>query len=118
MPVNVTFEQLLKACSDGLHVINQKPKVKIKGKRENKNSYVRLASYYYFISNYFYYKVVMVEYGYLFREMDISTKKPIGGFREIIQAPKKVKYVIIIVICLNYFICSLDFDLSPVDFSC
>nr|GEY59923.1 ribosomal RNA processing protein 36 homolog [Tanacetum cinerariifolium] len=58
---NVTFEELLKARSDGSHIINQKPKVERKGKRENKN-----------------------------RPMEISTKKPVGRFREVIQAPKKV----------------------------
>lgn len=58
---NVTFEELLKARSDGSHVVNQKPKIERKGKRENKN-----------------------------RPMEISSKKPVGRFREVIQAPKKV----------------------------
>nr|XP_043629025.1 ribosomal RNA processing protein 36 homolog [Erigeron canadensis] len=58
---NVTFEELQKARSDGSHVINQKPKLERKGKRENKN-----------------------------RPMEISSKKPVGRFREVIQAPKKV----------------------------
>ncbi|CAH1453686.1 unnamed protein product [Lactuca virosa] len=58
---NVTFEELQKARSDGSHVVNQKPKLERKGKRENKN-----------------------------RPMEISSKKPVGRFREVIQAPKKV----------------------------
>ena len=44
-----TFEELLKARLYGSHTINQKPKVELKGKRENKNRYVRLASCYYFL---------------------------------------------------------------------
>ena len=44
-----TFEELLKAHLYGSHTINQKPKVELKGKRENKNMYLRLASYYYFL---------------------------------------------------------------------
>ncbi|KAL8263800.1 hypothetical protein R6Q59_021930 [Mikania micrantha] len=58
---NVTFEELQKARSDGSHVVNKKPKLERKGKRENKN-----------------------------RPMEISSKKPVGRFREVIQAPKKV----------------------------
>ncbi|XP_024958769.1 ribosomal RNA processing protein 36 homolog [Cynara cardunculus var. scolymus] len=58
---NVTFEELQKARSDGSHVVNQKPKLARKGKRENKN-----------------------------RPMEISSKKPVGRFREVIQVPKKV----------------------------
>ncbi|CAI9259641.1 unnamed protein product [Lactuca saligna] len=58
---NVTFEELQKARSDGSHVVNQKPKLERKGKRENKN-----------------------------RPMEISSKKPVGRFREVIQAPKKI----------------------------
>ncbi|XP_076953299.1 uncharacterized protein LOC143627333 [Bidens hawaiensis] len=56
-----TFEQLLKGRSDGSHVVNKKPNLERKGKRENKN-----------------------------RPMEISSKKPVGRFREVIQAPKKV----------------------------
>ncbi|PWA94535.1 hypothetical protein CTI12_AA060570 [Artemisia annua] len=63
VPMNVTFEELLKARSDGSHAINQKPKVELKGKRENR-----------------------------IRPTDISTKNPVGRFKEIIQAPKKPIY--------------------------
>ncbi|XP_076928050.1 uncharacterized protein LOC143591860 [Bidens hawaiensis] len=58
---NATFEQLLKARSDVSHAVNKKPNLERKGKRENKN-----------------------------RPMEISSKKPVGRFREVIQAPKKV----------------------------
>ncbi|KAH1068282.1 hypothetical protein AAZX31_03G019200 [Glycine max] len=58
---DVTFEELQKARSNGAHAFFQKPKEDIKLKRANKN-----------------------------RPMEASSKKPVTGFREVIQAPKKV----------------------------
>nr|XP_043634446.1 LOW QUALITY PROTEIN: rRNA biogenesis protein rrp36-like [Erigeron canadensis] len=58
---NVAFEELQKARLDGSHVINQKPKLERKGKREHIN-----------------------------RPMEISSKKPVGRIREVIQPLKKV----------------------------
>ncbi|KAK1425140.1 hypothetical protein QVD17_20485 [Tagetes erecta] len=48
-------------CLDGSHLVSNKPKLEPKGKRENKN-----------------------------RPMAISSKKPVGRFREITKAPWKV----------------------------
>ncbi|KHN04577.1 Ribosomal RNA processing protein 36 like [Glycine soja] len=58
---DVTFEELQKARSNGTHAFFQKPKEDKKLKRANKN-----------------------------RPMEASSKKPVSGFREVIQAPKKV----------------------------
>ncbi|XP_027336305.1 ribosomal RNA processing protein 36 homolog isoform X2 [Abrus precatorius] len=58
---DVTFEELQKARSNGAHAFLQKPNEDKKLKRANKN-----------------------------RPMEASSKKPVSGFREVIQAPKKV----------------------------
>ncbi|KAM7491342.1 hypothetical protein LguiA_034263 [Lonicera macranthoides] len=58
---DVTFEELQKARSNGSHAVYQKPNLEKKGGRANKN-----------------------------RPMEISSKKPVGRFREIIQVPKRV----------------------------
>ncbi|OVA14165.1 Protein of unknown function DUF947 [Macleaya cordata] len=58
---DVSFEELQKARSNGFHAMHQKPKAENKVGRANKN-----------------------------RPMEISSKKPVGRFREVIQAPKKV----------------------------
>ncbi|KAK2989036.1 hypothetical protein RJ640_018825 [Escallonia rubra] len=58
---DVTFEELQKARSDGSHTVYKKPNVEKKGGRANKN-----------------------------RPMEISSKKPVGRFREVIQVPKRV----------------------------
>ncbi|XP_018727816.2 ribosomal RNA processing protein 36 homolog [Eucalyptus grandis] len=58
---DVTFEELQKARSDGSHSVYKKPNEEKKPKRANKN-----------------------------RPMEASWKKPVGRFREVIQAPKKV----------------------------
>ncbi|CAI9093970.1 OLC1v1029594C1 [Oldenlandia corymbosa var. corymbosa] len=58
----VTFEDLLRAKSDGSEIVYRKPKAEKKsGGRENKN-----------------------------RPMEMSSKKPVSRFREVIQVPKKV----------------------------
>ncbi|XP_057794512.1 uncharacterized protein LOC131010851 [Salvia miltiorrhiza] len=57
----VTFEELQRARSDGSDLVYRKPKPEKKGGRANKN-----------------------------RPMEISSKKPVSRFREVIQAPKKV----------------------------
>ncbi|KAI8546384.1 hypothetical protein RHMOL_Rhmol07G0113100 [Rhododendron molle] len=58
---NVTFEELLKARSNGSHTVYRKPDPEKPGGRANKN-----------------------------RPMEASAKKPVGRFREVIQVPKKV----------------------------
>ncbi|XP_057455310.1 uncharacterized protein LOC130746634 [Lotus japonicus] len=58
---DVTFEELQKARSNGAHAFFQKPKKDQSLKRANKN-----------------------------RPMEVSCKKPVPVFREVIQAPKKV----------------------------
>ncbi|XP_058224267.1 uncharacterized protein LOC131333652 isoform X2 [Rhododendron vialii] len=58
---NVTFEELLKARSNGSHTVYRKPDLEKPGGRANKN-----------------------------RPMEASAKKPVGRFREVIQVPKKV----------------------------
>ncbi|KAG6434787.1 hypothetical protein SASPL_106430 [Salvia splendens] len=57
----VTFEELQRARSDGSDLVFRKPKPEKNGGRANKN-----------------------------RPMEISSKKPVSRFREVIQAPKKV----------------------------
>ncbi|XP_058224266.1 uncharacterized protein LOC131333652 isoform X1 [Rhododendron vialii] len=57
---NVTFEELLKARSNGSHTVYRKPDLEKPGGRANKN-----------------------------RPMEASAKKPVGRFREVIQVPKK-----------------------------
>lgn len=58
---DVTFEELQKARSDGSHSVYKIPNEEKKPKRANKN-----------------------------RPMEASWKRPVGRFREVIQAPKKV----------------------------
>lgn len=57
----VTFEDLQKARSDGSHLVYKKDNQEKKSGRANKN-----------------------------RPMEASAKKPVGRFREVVQAPKKV----------------------------
>ncbi|PIN07723.1 hypothetical protein CDL12_19704 [Handroanthus impetiginosus] len=57
----VTFEELQRARSDGSEMVYRKPNTEKKGSRANKN-----------------------------RPMEMSSKKPVGRFREVIQVPKKV----------------------------
>ncbi|CAO2819972.1 unnamed protein product [Amaranthus hypochondriacus] len=58
---DVTFEELLKARGDGSISLHQKLKSETRSKRANKN-----------------------------RPMEVSSKKPVSRFREVIQVPKKV----------------------------
>ncbi|KAL7111620.1 hypothetical protein ACP275_05G100800 [Erythranthe tilingii] len=58
---DVTFEELQRARSDGSDMVYKKPNSDKKGGRVNKN-----------------------------RPMEISSKKPVSRFREVIQVPKKV----------------------------
>ncbi|KAF8380323.1 hypothetical protein HHK36_027806 [Tetracentron sinense] len=58
---DVSFEDLQKARSNGSHSLYQKPNPEKKVARANKN-----------------------------RPMEITSKKPVGRFREVIQAPKRV----------------------------
>lgn len=58
---DVTFGELQKARSNGSHLVYKKPTLEKHARRANKN-----------------------------RPMEISSKKPIGRFREVIQVPKKV----------------------------
>lgn len=58
---DVTFEELQRARSDGSHSMYQKTKKEKKGGRANKN-----------------------------RPMEVSSRKPVSRFREVIQAPKNV----------------------------
>ncbi|KAF9611734.1 hypothetical protein IFM89_034917 [Coptis chinensis] len=58
---HVSFEELQKARSNGFHAMHQKIKEEKMGGRVNKN-----------------------------RPMEISSKKPVGRFREVIQVPKQV----------------------------
>lgn len=58
---DVTFEELQKARSNGSHMVFQKQNQEKKTGRANKN-----------------------------RPMEVSSKKPVGRFREVVQAPKKV----------------------------
>ncbi|THG21017.1 hypothetical protein TEA_026631 [Camellia sinensis var. sinensis] len=58
---DVTFEDLQKARSNGSHAVYKKPFSEKKGGRANKN-----------------------------RPMEVSAKKPVSRFREVIQVPKKV----------------------------
>ncbi|GMQ05257.1 hypothetical protein CsSME_00050358 [Camellia sinensis var. sinensis] len=58
---DVTFEDLQKARSNGSHAVYKKPNSEKKGGRANKN-----------------------------RPMEVSAKKPVSRFREVIQVPKKV----------------------------
>ncbi|XP_073304042.1 uncharacterized protein [Primulina huaijiensis] len=57
----VTFEELQRARSDGSEMVYRKPNAEKKGGRANKN-----------------------------RPMEMSSKKPVGRFREVVQVPKKV----------------------------
>lgn len=57
----VTFEELQKARSDGSEVLYRKPTTETKGGRSNKN-----------------------------RPMEISSKKPVSRFKEVIQVPKRI----------------------------
>ncbi|KAB2055238.1 hypothetical protein ES319_A11G022600v1 [Gossypium barbadense] len=57
----VTFEELQKARADGTDSISRKPQTETKRRRANKN-----------------------------RPMELSSKKPVRSFRQVIQAPKKV----------------------------
>lgn len=57
----VTFEELQKARSDGSEVLYRKPTADTKGGRSNKN-----------------------------RPMEISSKKPVSRFREVVQVPKRI----------------------------
>lgn len=58
---DVTFEELQRARSDGSDMVYRKHNMEKKGSRANKN-----------------------------RPMEMSSKKPVGRFREVIQVPKKV----------------------------
>ncbi|KAJ4835661.1 hypothetical protein Tsubulata_021710 [Turnera subulata] len=58
---DVTFEELLKARSDGSHSVFRKPSEENKSGRANKN-----------------------------RPMEVSCKKPVSRFREVVQVPKKM----------------------------
>ncbi|KAK9143519.1 hypothetical protein Syun_012919 [Stephania yunnanensis] len=58
---DVTFEELQKARANGFHSMHRKSNEEKKGGRANKN-----------------------------RPMEISSKKPVGRFRDVIQAPKKI----------------------------
>jgi len=58
---DVTFEELLKARSNGSHTVYRKPNPEKQSGRANKN-----------------------------RPMEASAKKPVSRFREVIQVPKKV----------------------------
>ncbi|KAL8112408.1 uncharacterized protein LOC141667756 [Apium graveolens] len=58
---DVTFEDLQKARCDGSHTVYQKPNSQKSTSRANKN-----------------------------RPMEVTSKKPVGRFREVIQVPKKV----------------------------
>ncbi|KAK9276079.1 hypothetical protein L1049_005610 [Liquidambar formosana] len=58
---DVTFEELQKARSNGSHSVYRKPNQEMKVGRANKN-----------------------------RPMEVTSKKPVSKFREVIQAPKKV----------------------------
>ncbi|XP_023535518.1 ribosomal RNA processing protein 36 homolog [Cucurbita pepo subsp. pepo] len=58
---DVTFEELQRVRSDGSHSMYQKTNQEKKGRRANKN-----------------------------RPMEVSSKKPVGRFREVIQAPKSM----------------------------
>lgn len=58
---DVTFEELLKARSDGSHSVYKKPNQEKKSGRLNKN-----------------------------RPIEVSSKKPVSRLREVIQAPKRV----------------------------
>ncbi|KAL6986179.1 hypothetical protein U1Q18_019547 [Sarracenia purpurea var. burkii] len=58
---DITFEDLQKARSNGSHLVYQKSNSEKKGSRANKN-----------------------------RPMEVSAKKPVSRFREIIQVPKRV----------------------------
>ncbi|XP_073129904.1 uncharacterized protein [Henckelia pumila] len=57
----VTFEELQRARSDGSEMVYRKTNTEKKGGRANKN-----------------------------RPMEISSKKPVGRFREVVQVPKRV----------------------------
>ncbi|KAH9777698.1 ribosomal rna processing protein 36 [Citrus sinensis] len=57
----ITFEDLLKARSDGSHLVYRKNSQEKKAGRANKN-----------------------------RPMEVSAKKPVSRFREVVQAPKRV----------------------------
>ncbi|KAL6499683.1 hypothetical protein OROGR_027593 [Orobanche gracilis] len=59
----VTFEELQRARSDGSLMVYMKPTTEKKGSRANKN-----------------------------RPMEMSSKKPVSRFREVIQVPKKAGY--------------------------
>ncbi|KAL6010612.1 hypothetical protein ACLOJK_001047 [Asimina triloba] len=58
---DVTFEELQKARASGFHSATRRPALESKPRRANKN-----------------------------RPMEMSSKKPVGRFREVVQAPKKV----------------------------
>ncbi|KAL2516785.1 hypothetical protein Adt_13032 [Abeliophyllum distichum] len=58
---DVTFEELLRARSDGSEMVYRKPNAEKKSSRANKN-----------------------------RPMEISSKKPVSRFREVVQVPKRV----------------------------
>ncbi|KAI3453657.1 hypothetical protein Pfo_010320 [Paulownia fortunei] len=57
----VTFEELQRARSDGSEMVYRKPNMEKKGSRANKN-----------------------------RPMEMSSKKPVSRFKEVIQVPKRV----------------------------
>ncbi|KAH6782338.1 rRNA biogenesis RRP36-like protein [Perilla frutescens var. hirtella] len=61
LAAEVTFEELLRARSDGSDMVYRRPNPENKGGRANKN-----------------------------RPMEISSKKPVSRLREVIQVPKKV----------------------------
>ncbi|CAA2978899.1 Ribosomal RNA processing protein 36 homolog [Olea europaea subsp. europaea] len=58
---DVTFEELLRARSDGSEMVYRKPNAEKNSSRANKN-----------------------------RPMEMSSKKPVSRFREVVQVPKKV----------------------------
>lgn len=68
----ITFEDLLKARSDGSHLVYRKNSQEKKAGRANKN-----------------------------RPMEVSAKKPVSRFREVVQAPKRVCFIFHIAL-LNY----------------
>lgn len=83
----VTFEELQRARSDGSDLVFRKPKTEKKGGRANKNRFVFLQ---FDCALCCWEALSHCLFGYLYRPMEISSKKPVSRFREVIQAPKKV----------------------------
>ncbi|KAK6130106.1 hypothetical protein DH2020_036156 [Rehmannia glutinosa] len=85
----VTFEELQKARSDGSEMVYRKPNADKKGSRANKNRFSIVSHFSYRVFGFCGFLFLTYSFRDFFRPMEMSSKKPVSRFREVIQVPKK-----------------------------